>query len=57
MSPQSNIETYVAMRVGINSWRWAGVPFYLRTGKHMGDRLTEIAIRFKPAPLASFQTR
>ena len=54
VSPQSNIETYVAMRVGINSWRWAGVPFYLRTGKHMSNRLTEIAIRFKPAPLASF---
>ncbi len=54
VSPQSDIETYVAMRVAINSWRWAGVPFYLRTGKHMGDRLTEIAIRFKPAPLASF---
>jgi len=55
VSPQSDIETYVAMRVGIDSWRWAGVPFYLRTGKHMTDRLTEIAIRFKPAPLASFQ--
>ncbi len=54
VSPQSTIETYVAMRVGIDSWRWAGVPFYLRTGKHMNDRLTEIAIRFKPAPLASF---
>ncbi len=56
VSPQSNIETYVAMRVKIDSWRWAGVPFYLRTGKHLSDRLTEIAIRFKPAPLSSFQT-
>ena len=55
VSPQSNIETYVAMRVGIDSWRWAGVPFYLRTGKHMSDRMTEIAIRFKPAPMAQFQ--
>ena len=55
VSPQSNIETYVAMRVGIDSWRWAGVPFYLRTGKHMSARLTEIAIRFKPAPRATFQ--
>ena len=55
VSPQSNIETYVAMRVGIDSWRWAGVPFYLRTGKHMTDRMTEIAIRFKPAPMATFQ--
>ena len=56
VAPQSNIETYVALRVVIDSWRWAGVPFYLRTGKHMSDRLTEIAIRFKPAPLSSFQT-
>ncbi len=55
VSPQSNAETYVAMRVGIDSWRWAGVPFYLRTGKHMSDRMTEIAIRFKPAPMATFQ--
>ena len=55
VSPQSTIETYVAMRVGIDSWRWAGVPFYLRTGKHMPDRMTEIAIRFKSAPMAQFQ--
>ena len=55
VAPESNIETYVAMRVEIDSWRWAGVPFYLRTGKHMSDRMTEIAIRFKPAPLATFQ--
>ena len=55
VSPESNIETYVAMRVEIDSWRWAGVPFYLRTGKHMSDRLTEIAIRFKQAPLMPFQ--
>ena len=55
VASDSNIETYVAMRVEIDSWRWAGVPFYLRTGKHMSDRLTEIAVRFKPAPLATFQ--
>ena len=54
MSHTSTIETYVAMRVEIDSWRWAGVPFYLRTGKHMSDRLTEIAVRFKPAPLSHF---
>ena len=54
VSPDSTIETYVAMRVGIDNWRWAGVPFYLRTGKHMSARVTEIAIRFKPAPLAQF---
>jgi glucose-6-phosphate 1-dehydrogenase len=51
----SNIETYVAMRVGIDNWRWAGVPFYLRTGKHLSRRNTEIAICFKQAPYAAFQ--
>jgi len=51
----SNIETYVAMKLEIDNWRWAGVPFYLRTGKHMSDRMTEIAIRFKHAPFAPFE--
>ncbi|HEY3845709.1 MAG TPA: glucose-6-phosphate dehydrogenase, partial [Acetobacteraceae bacterium] len=50
----SNTETYVAMRLAIDNWRWAGVPFYLRTGKHLAARMTEIAIRFKPAPYAPF---
>ena len=54
VAPDSNTETYVAMRLAIDNWRWAGVPFYLRTGKHMAARLTEIAIRFKPAPYAPF---
>ena len=56
VDPHSNTETYIGMRVEIDNWRWAGVPFYLRTGKHMAGRLTEIAIRFKPAPLAPFET-
>ena len=51
----SNIETYVAMKLEIDNWRWAGVPFYIRTGKHMSQRNTEIAIRFKQAPYAAFQ--
>jgi glucose-6-phosphate 1-dehydrogenase len=51
----SPIETYVAMRLEIDNWRWAGVPFYLRTGKHMSHRTTEIAIRFKQAPAAAFE--
>jgi len=51
----SNMETYVALEVRVDNWRWAGVPFFLRTGKHMSSRETEIAIRFKPAPYASFQ--
>ena len=42
------------MRLEIDNWRWAGVPFYLRTGKHLSQRNTEIAIRFKQAPYAAF---
>jgi glucose-6-phosphate 1-dehydrogenase len=55
VAPDSVTETYVAMQLAIDNWRWAGVPFYLRTGKHMSRRLTEIAIRFKPAPSAPFE--
>jgi len=55
VDPNSAVETYVAMKLGIDNWRWAGVPFYLRTGKHMSRRVTEIAIRFKPAPSAPFE--
>ena len=55
VAKDSNIETYVAMKIEIDNWRWAGVPFYLRTGKHMARRLTEIAIRFKEAPHAPFK--
>jgi glucose-6-phosphate 1-dehydrogenase len=51
----SNIETYVAMELEIDNWRWAGVPFFLRTGKHLSQRMTEIAVRFKQAPYAAFQ--
>ena len=54
VAADSNIETYVAMRLDIDNWRWAGVPFYLRTGKHLSRRMTEIAIRFKQAPYAAF---
>jgi glucose-6-phosphate 1-dehydrogenase len=55
VSPQSITETYVAMRLAIDNWRWAGVPFYLRTGKALAARKTEIAIRFRSAPLALFR--
>jgi glucose-6-phosphate 1-dehydrogenase len=54
VAPDSNVETYIAMRLEIDNWRWAGVPFYIRTGKHMSERNTEIAIRFKQAPYAAF---
>ncbi|MEO9231152.1 MAG: glucose-6-phosphate dehydrogenase [Devosia sp.] len=55
VAADSNVETYVAMQLEIDNWRWAGVPFYFRTGKHMSQRLTEIAICFKQAPYAAFQ--
>ena len=48
-------ETYVAMRLKIDNWRWAGVPFYIRTGKRLAVRRTEIAIHFKQAPYAMFR--
>jgi len=54
--PDSRRETFVAMEVGIDNWRWAGVPFYLRTGKRMPKRLSEIAITFKLPPLQAFST-
>ena len=55
VAPDSNTETYVAMQLAIDNWRWAGVPFYLRTGKRMTRRTTEIAIQFKQAPFAMFR--
>src|SRR6267143_4339500 len=51
----STTETYVALRLGIDNWRWAGVPFFLRTGKRLTRRTTEIAIQFKQAPFALFR--
>ena len=51
----SRVETYVALKLMIDNWRWAGVPFYLRTGKRMSVRNTEIAIHFKQAPFAMFR--
>lgn len=54
VAPGSETETFVALKLGIDSWRWAGVPFYIRTGKAMPSRVTEIAVQFKQAPLALF---
>ncbi|MEO5951739.1 MAG: glucose-6-phosphate dehydrogenase, partial [Chloroflexia bacterium] len=53
--PDSETETFVAARFFVDNWRWSGVPFYLRHGKRLPKRVTEIAIQFKPAPLALFQ--
>jgi glucose-6-phosphate 1-dehydrogenase len=54
MNPKSVTETYAAMRLDINTRRWAGVPFYLRAGKRLGRRVTEIAVVFKRAPQQLF---
>lgn len=56
VNPNSNRETYVAMRVALDNWRWAGVPFYLRTGKRLSKQMTEVAIQFKNPPLNLFST-
>ncbi|WP_426229051.1 glucose-6-phosphate dehydrogenase [Pararhizobium sp. DWP3-4] len=50
----SNTETFVAIKAEINNWRWAGVPFYIRTGKRMAGRMSEIVITFKPIPHSIF---
>jgi glucose-6-phosphate 1-dehydrogenase len=55
VSPDSKVETYAALKLDIDTWRWTGVPFYLRTGKHLAARMTEIAIAFKPAPYSIFR--
>jgi glucose-6-phosphate 1-dehydrogenase len=50
VAPDSQTETYVALKVFVDNWRWAGVPFYLRAGKRLPKRVTEIAIQFKAIP-------
>ena len=54
VAPGSTTETYAALKLVIDNWRWAGVPFYLRTGKALGVKRTEVAIKFKQAPFAMF---
>jgi glucose-6-phosphate 1-dehydrogenase len=55
VSPDSRTETFVAMKLHIDNWRWADVPFYLRTGKALPKRVTEIVIQFKRAPFVLFR--
>jgi glucose-6-phosphate 1-dehydrogenase len=55
VAPGSTTETFVALRMQLDSWRWAGVPFYLRTGKRLPKRTTEIAIQFRRPPLQIFK--
>jgi glucose-6-phosphate 1-dehydrogenase len=56
VDPASNTETFVAVNASVESWRWAGVPFFLRTGKRLPRRVTEIAVQFKLPPLQLFRT-
>lgn len=56
MDPESTTESFAALRLNIETRRWAGVPFYLRTGKRLGRRVTEIALVFKPAPHLPFDS-
>ncbi|MFQ5656472.1 MAG: glucose-6-phosphate dehydrogenase [Candidatus Methylomirabilales bacterium] len=55
VSPESSTETYAAVKFLIDDWRWADVPFYLRTGKHLPKRVTEVAIQFRRAPHLLFK--
>jgi glucose-6-phosphate 1-dehydrogenase len=55
VGPQSKTETFAALRMEVSNWRWAGVPVYLRTGKRLAKKTTEIAIQFKTPPLSLFQ--
>ncbi|MGI8494300.1 MAG: glucose-6-phosphate dehydrogenase [Pyrinomonadaceae bacterium] len=55
VAPASNTETYAALKISIDNWRWADVPFYVRTGKHLADKSTSIVIQFKKAPFVLFR--
>ena len=54
VDPNSQTETYVAMKLEVDNWRWAGVPFYIRTGKRLPKRLTEVALQFQGVPHMAF---
>ncbi|MDP4292330.1 MAG: glucose-6-phosphate dehydrogenase, partial [Bacteroidota bacterium] len=55
VDPDSRTETFVAMKFYIDNWRWGGVPFYIRTGKRLPTRVTEVVVHFKPTPQRLFQ--
>jgi glucose-6-phosphate 1-dehydrogenase len=57
VAPSSRTPTFAAMKVMLDTWRWSGVPFYVRTGKALRTRLTEVAVSFKSVPLRMFDTR
>ena len=55
VAPDSRTETYAAARVFVENWRWAGVPFYLRTGKRLAARRTEMSVQLKAVPFRLFR--
>jgi glucose-6-phosphate 1-dehydrogenase len=55
VAPDSQTETFAAMKLAIDSWRWGGVPFYVRAGKRLTKRVTEIAVHFREIPIALFR--
>ena len=55
MPADSNTETFAALRLEVDNWRWAGVPFYLRAGKRLARKVTEIAVTLKPVPHLAFK--
>ncbi|MDD3322238.1 MAG: glucose-6-phosphate dehydrogenase [Paludibacter sp.] len=57
VKPDSKTETFVALKLFVDNWRWGDVPFYIRTGKHLPDRVTEVVIHLKPAPHQLFKQR
>ena len=57
VDPDSRTETYAALRLAVSNWRWAGVPFYLRTGKNLARKVTEIAVILKPVPHLAFRSQ
>ena len=54
VDPDSNTETFAALQLFVDNWRWQGVPFYLRTGKRMPSRVSEVSIHFRPVPHQAF---
>jgi glucose-6-phosphate 1-dehydrogenase len=56
VAPDSRTETYAALRLHVSNWRWSGVPFYMRTGKQLARKITEIAVTLKPVPHLAFQS-
>jgi glucose-6-phosphate 1-dehydrogenase len=57
VAPDSHTETYAALKLEVHNWRWAGVPIFLRTGKRLARKVTEIAVQLKPVPHLAFQTK